>query len=168
MEDPIVISVMAGAVQDRFSGKAGSSLRCWTWGGSRSRIECAVGLSMFHGALLDSVDSTTLASSYDSMLYMDLVDEKYRDGGGLRDQDLVSTKVFVSDRDRAQITGRGVPFFSAREAEIHAFRKVANALLLGRQGNATVVVEGPPGAGKSALMSQFMEEMRSFPPAGER
>ncbi len=97
---------------------------------------------------------------------MDLVDEKYRDGGGLRDQDLVSAKVFVSDRDRAQITGRGVPFFSGREAEIRVFRKVANALLLERQGNATVVVEGPPGAGKSALMSQFMEEMRSFPPAG--
>ena len=82
----------------------------------------------------------------------------------MRDQDLVSAKVFVSDRDRAQITGRGVPFFSGREAEIRMFRKVANALLLERQGNATVVVEGPPGAGKSALMSQFMEEMRSFPP----
>ena len=72
----------------------------------------------------------------------------------------------MADRDRAQMTGRGVPFFSGREAEISAFRKVANALLLGRQGNATIVVEGPPGAGKSALMGQFMEEMRSFPPAG--
>lgn len=96
---------------------------------------------------------------------VDLIDEKYRDDGGLRDQDLVSAEVFVADRDRAQITGRGVPFFSGREAEIRTFRKVANALLLGRQGNTTVVVEGPPGAGKSALMSQFMEEMRSFPPA---
>ncbi len=97
---------------------------------------------------------------------MDLIDEAYRDNGVLRDQDRVSAEVFVADRDRAQMTGRGVPFFSGREAEISAFRKVANALLLGRQGNATIVVEGPPGAGKSALMGQFMEEMRSFPPVG--
>ena len=97
---------------------------------------------------------------------MDLIDEAYWDDGGLREQDRVSAEVFVSDRDRAQITGRGVPFFSGREAEIRIFRRVANALLLGRQGNATVVVEGPPGAGKSALMGQFMEEMRSFPQVG--
>lgn len=97
---------------------------------------------------------------------MTLIDEAYRDNGALRGQDRVSAEVFVANKDRTQITGRGVPFFSGREAEVRVFRRVANALLLGQQGNATVVVEGPPGAGKSALMAQFMEEMRSFPPAG--
>ena len=100
------------------------------------------------------------------MLAMTLIDEAYSDDGALRSQDRVSAEVFVTNKDRTQVTGRGVPFFSGREAEVRVFRRVANALLLGQQGNATVVVEGPPGAGKSALMAQFMEEMRSFPPAG--
>lgn len=47
---------------------------------------------------------------------------------------------------------------------------MANALSDGAQGNAALVVEGPPGAGKSALMMQFVEEMRHLPNAerGER
>ena len=73
---------------------------------------------------------------------------------------------FLADGDRAQITGRGLPFFSGRESELGIFRRVANALSRDRRGNATIVVEGPPGVGKSALMCQFMEEMRSLPPAG--
>ena len=95
---------------------------------------------------------------------MALVDENYRDSGSLREQDRVCVEDFLADEDRAQVTGRGVPFFSGREAEIGVFRRVVNALSRGRRGNATVVVEGPPGAGKSALMCQFMEEMLSLPP----
>ncbi len=98
------------------------------------------------------------------MPVMALVDENYRDSGGLREQDKVHVEDFLSDEDRAQITGRGVPFFSGREAEMGIFRRVVNALSHDRCGNATIVVEGPPGAGKSALMCQFMEEMRSLPP----
>ena len=96
------------------------------------------------------------------------INETYRDDGRLRGQDRVGVEIFLSDNDRAQITGRGVPFFSGREREISVFRKVADALSLGRQGNATIVVEGPPGAGKSALMCQFMEDMRSLPSIGRR
>ena len=95
---------------------------------------------------------------------MALVDENYRDNGSLREQDRVRVEDFLSDEDRAQITGRGVPFFSGREAEVGVFRRAVNALSRGRCGNATIVVEGPPGAGKSALMCQFMEEMQSLPP----
>ena len=93
-----------------------------------------------------------------------LVDLDYVDNGELREQDRVSLEVFLADHDRTQITGRGQPFFSGREREIRAFRKAANALSLGRQGNATIVVEGPPGAGKTALLTQLQEEMRGFPP----
>jgi len=71
---------------------------------------------------------------------------------------------FLADGDRAQITGRGVPFFSGRESELGVFRRAANALSRDRRGNATIVAGGPPGVGKSALMCQFMEEMRSLPP----
>ncbi len=75
---------------------------------------------------------------------------------------------YLSMRDRAPTILRGVPFFSGREAEISVFREVANDLSRAYTANATIVVEGPPGAGKSALMCQFMEEMRSLPPVGVR
>ena len=97
---------------------------------------------------------------------MDAMDASYVDDGALREQDGVPLPVFLADKDRAQLTGRGQPFFSGREREINAFRSMANALLLGRSGNATLIVEGPPGAGKSALMAQFQEEMRTLPPTG--
>lgn len=97
---------------------------------------------------------------------MALVDENYRDDGKLREQDIVDVARYLSMRDRAPATGRGVPFFSGREAEIGVFREMANGLSQGLAANASIVVEGPPGAGKSALMCQFMEEMRSLPPAG--
>ena len=97
---------------------------------------------------------------------MDAMDASYVDDGALREQDGVPLPVFLADKDRAQLTGRGQPFFSGREREINAFRSMANALLLGRPGNAALVVEGPPGAGKSALMAQCQEEMRTLPPTG--
>lgn len=97
---------------------------------------------------------------------VDRPDPNYVDDGALREQDRVPLEDFLAFDDRAQFTGRGQPFFSGRDKEISAFRQVANALLLGHRGNATLVVEGAPGAGKSALLAQFQEEMRSFPPAG--
>ena len=99
---------------------------------------------------------------------MALVDENYRDDSKLREQDAVDAERYLSMRDRAPANGRGVPFFSGREAEIGAFREMANSLSQGLAANASIVVQGPPGVGKSALMCQFMEEMRSLPLAGGR
>ena len=95
---------------------------------------------------------------------MALVDENYRDDSELREQDIVDVERYLSMRDRAPANGRGAPFFSGREAEIGAFREMANSLSQGLAANASIVVQGPPGVGKSALMCQFMEEMRSLPP----
>lgn len=92
-----------------------------------------------------------------------IVDPNYTDDGALREQDLVSLDEFLADHDRAQYTGRGTAFFSGRERELSRFRDMLNGLSLNRQANATIVVEGPPGAGKSALLFQFMEEMRNLP-----
>ena len=101
---------------------------------------------------------------------MTLVDPNYVDDGVLREQDRVALEDFLSDVDRAELGGRGVPFFSGRESEIMAFRSIVNRLSRGRQGNATIVVEGPPGAGKSALLAQFQEEISGLPPteSGQR
>ena len=91
------------------------------------------------------------------------VDPNYIDDGRLRGQDRVSLSSFLANDDRADMGERGQPFFSGREREIRAFRKTANALAMGKRSNATIVVEGPPGAGKSALLMQFLEEMRHLP-----
>lgn len=101
---------------------------------------------------------------------MALVDPNYVDDGALREQDRVDLEDFLADVDRAELNGRGVPFFSGREREIKAFRHIVNRLSRGRQGNATIVIEGPPGAGKSALLAQFQEEISSLPPteSGQR
>ena len=92
-----------------------------------------------------------------------VIDPNYRDDGRLRPQDEVPLPVFLANDDRADMGERGQPFFSGREREIQAFRKTANALAMGKRSNATLVVEGPPGAGKSALLMQFVEEMRHLP-----
>ena len=92
-----------------------------------------------------------------------IVDPNYVDDGSLRPQDGVPLARFLSYQDRAKIAIGGQPFFSGREREIRVFREMANALSDGVQGDATIVVEGPPGGGKSALLSQFVEEMRSLP-----
>lgn len=101
---------------------------------------------------------------------MALVDPNYADDGALREQDRVDLEDFLSDVDRAELGGRGVPFFSGRETEIMAFRGIVNRLSRGRQSNATIVVEGPPGAGKSALLAQFQEEIHGLSPteSGQR
>ncbi|MCY4342389.1 MAG: ATP-binding protein [Gammaproteobacteria bacterium] len=101
---------------------------------------------------------------------MALVNPNYVDVGALREQDRVDLEDFLSAMDRAELNGRGVPFFSGRETEVTAFRGIVNRLSRGRQSNATIVVEGPPGAGKSALLAQFQEEIHGLPPteSGQR
>jgi len=63
-----------------------------------------------------------------TMPIMALIDENYRDDCKLRGQDIVDAERYLAMRDRAPATGRGVPFFSGREAEIRAFRKMAKKL----------------------------------------
>lgn len=93
-----------------------------------------------------------------------IVDPNYVDDGALREQDGVPLKRFLSYQDRAKALMGGQPFFSGREAEVGVFRQVLNALSEGVQEDATIAVEGPPGAGKTALRSQFIEEMKRLPP----
>ncbi|MDD9961676.1 MAG: ATP-binding protein [Gammaproteobacteria bacterium] len=98
---------------------------------------------------------------------MDIADPNYIDSGELREQDRVPLDEYLADSDRAGPDSlRGRPFFSGREAEVSTFRRMVNAIALGRKSNATIAVEGPPGAGKSALLCQFLEELRALPPIG--
>ncbi|MCZ0944737.1 MAG: hypothetical protein OXJ53_16920 [Gammaproteobacteria bacterium] len=98
----------------------------------------------------------------------DIINPNYVDQGELREQDQVPLSEYLAQSDRSDPSWqRGMPFFSGREAEISAFRRTVNGIALGRKANATMAVEGPPGAGKSALLCQFLEEMRELPPIGE-
>lgn len=101
---------------------------------------------------------------------MTLVDPNYIDDGALRPQDRVDLNWFIQARDRALVGEGGVPFFSGREREVSECREMINRLSSGIQSNATIVVEGPPGAGKSALLAQFHEEMMQLRPteSGQR
>ena len=99
---------------------------------------------------------------------MALIDPNYIDRGELREQDMVSLQEYLAASDRAiPDRRRGMPFFSGREAELGAFRHMVNGIALKRKANATIAIEGPPGAGKSALLCQFMEELRQLPPVGD-
>ncbi|MDE0272371.1 MAG: ATP-binding protein [Gammaproteobacteria bacterium] len=98
----------------------------------------------------------------------DLIDPNYVDDGELREQDQVSLDNYLAQGDRAKPSEqRGMPFFSGREAEISTFRRMADGIARGHKADATLVVEGPPGAGKSALLCQFLEEMRNLPAIGD-
>ena len=55
-------------------------------------------------------------------------------------------------RDRAD--GYREPFFAGREAEFGAFQEAAQGLEKGFIGGETLVFQGAPGAGKSALMQE--------------
>ena len=93
-----------------------------------------------------------------------IVDPNYVDDGALREQDRVPLKRYLSYQDRAKALTGAQPFFSGRETEIRTFRQVLNALSEGIQEDATIAVEAPPGAGKTALRSQFIEEIKRLPP----
>ncbi len=90
-------------------------------------------------------------------------DEDYVDDGGHRPQDDVPLDYFLAQGDRASIKGTGSPFFSGREAEINAFRESTRSLAIGEGANATIIVEGPPGSGKSALLDQFAADVNNYP-----
>ena len=59
---------------------------------------------------------------------------------------------WLERRDRAD--GYREPFFAGRAAEFDAFREAARGLAKGFVGGETLVFQGAPGAGKSALMKE--------------
>jgi len=60
--------------------------------------------------------------------------------------------------DRAEV-GRE-PFFRGRDAEYETFRNAVKSLNAGQIGGGTMVFQGAPGAGKTALMMECMEAVR--------
>ena len=67
-------------------------------------------------------------------------------------------EVWLDRTDRAEV-GREA-FFCGRDAEYDVFRNVANSLRSGRIGGGTMIFQGAPGAGKTALMQECMEAVR--------
>ncbi len=67
-------------------------------------------------------------------------------------------EIWLDQTDRSEV-GRE-PFFRGRDAEFNVFRKAAGSLHDGRTGGGTMVFQGAPGAGKSALMAECMEAVR--------
>lgn len=66
--------------------------------------------------------------------------------------------VWLERADRAE-SGREA-FFCGREAEYHVFQKSVNSLNYGIIGGGTMIFQGAPGAGKTALMQECMEAVR--------
>ncbi len=67
-------------------------------------------------------------------------------------------EVWLDQTDRAEV-GREA-FFYGRDDEYTIFRKAVESLRAGRVGGGTMVFQGAPGAGKSALMQECMEAVR--------
>ena len=72
--------------------------------------------------------------------------------------DPLPLEVWLDRTDRAEV-GRE-PFFRGRDREYEIFRKAANSLRAGQTGGSTMIFQGAPGAGKSALMGECMEAVR--------
>ena len=72
--------------------------------------------------------------------------------------DPLPLEVWLDQTDRAEV-GRE-PFFRGRDREFEVFRRAANSLRAGRTGGSTMIFQGAPGAGKSALMGECMEAVR--------
>ena len=72
--------------------------------------------------------------------------------------------VWLTQSDRSE-HGREA-FFGGRTAEFDGFRRGALALAEGAVGGESIIVQGAPGAGKTALMLECMEAVRrhSTPP----
>ncbi len=69
-----------------------------------------------------------------------------------------SLDVWLDRTDRAEV-GRE-PFFRGRDAEYEIFRKAVKSLNNGHVGGGTMIFQGAPGAGKTALMGECMEAVR--------
>lgn len=70
----------------------------------------------------------------------------------------VPLDVWIDDADRADV-GRDA-FFAGREGEFDAFRRGVRGLANRRVGGGTIVFQGAPGAGKTALMHECVEAVR--------
>ena len=66
--------------------------------------------------------------------------------------------MWLDRSDRAEV-GREA-FFYGRDAEYEIFRKAVNSLRAGQIGGGTMIFQGAPGAGKSALMQECMEAVK--------
>ncbi len=66
--------------------------------------------------------------------------------------------IWLDQTDRAEV-GRE-PFFRGREVEFDLFRRAVSSLQAGRVGGGTMIFQGAPGAGKSALMAECLEAVR--------
>ncbi len=67
-------------------------------------------------------------------------------------------EIWLDQADRSEV-GRE-PFFRGRDEEFDVFRRAVNSLDAGRIGGGTMVFQGAPGAGKSALMEECLEAVR--------
>ncbi len=72
--------------------------------------------------------------------------------------DPLPLEVWLKRADRAE-SGREA-FFRGRDAEYDIFRSAVASLSEGIVGNGTMVFQGAPGAGKSALMAECVEAVR--------
>ena len=72
--------------------------------------------------------------------------------------DPLPLETWLDRPDRAEV-GRE-PFFRGRDAEFDVFRRATGNLDEGMVGGDTMVFQGAPGAGKSALMAECMEAVR--------
>ncbi len=72
--------------------------------------------------------------------------------------DPLPLEVWLKRTDRSE-AGRE-PFFRGREAEYGVYRSAVTSLSEGIVGGGTMVFQGAPGAGKSALMAECMEAVR--------
>ncbi|MCY4358670.1 MAG: ATP-binding protein [Gammaproteobacteria bacterium] len=69
-----------------------------------------------------------------------------------------SLEIWLGDTDRAEV-GREA-FFRGRDHEYGVFQNALNMLMYGRVGGGTMIFQGAPGAGKTALMQECMEAVR--------
>ncbi len=67
-------------------------------------------------------------------------------------------EIWLKRTDRSE-AGRE-PFFRGREEEYGVYRSAVTSLSEGIVGGGTMVFQGAPGAGKSALMEECMEAVR--------
>ena len=75
-----------------------------------------------------------------------------------RPADPLPEEVWLEQADRSEV-GRE-PFFNGRDAEYEVFCRAVNSLRSGRIGGGTMIFQGAPGGGKTALMLECMEAVK--------